>query len=47
MYKRERIYKSDYDNLDIVYDSWCKIAFYILGVSSWKLLAFFPLPIPF
>ena len=30
---QERIYKSSYDNLEIVYDSWCKIVFYILGVD--------------
>ena len=28
MYERERIYKSGYDNLEIAYDSWCKIVFY-------------------
>ena len=38
MYKREIIYKSDYDNLEIVHDFWCKIVFYILGVNYWKLL---------
>jgi hypothetical protein len=32
IYERERIYKSCYDNLEIVYDSWCKIVFYVLGV---------------
>jgi hypothetical protein len=35
---KERIYKCGYDNLEIVYDSWCKIILYILGVSYWKLL---------
>jgi len=38
MYERERIYKSGYDNLEIVYDSWCKIVFYIIRVDYWKLL---------
>jgi hypothetical protein len=37
MYKREKIYKSDYDNLEIVYDFWYKTVFYILGVDYWKL----------
>ena len=38
MYKRERIYKSGQDNLEIVQDSRCKIVFYILRVNYWKLL---------
>jgi hypothetical protein len=35
MYKK-RLYKSDYDNLQTVYDS-CKIVFYILDVDYYKL----------
>ena len=38
MYKRERIYKSGQDNLEIVQDFRCKIVFYILGVNYQKLL---------
>jgi hypothetical protein len=33
IYEREKIYKSGYDNLEIVHDSWCKIIFCILGVD--------------
>ena len=31
-------YKSGLDNLEIVYDSWCKIIIYILGVNYWELV---------
>jgi hypothetical protein len=49
MYDRERISKSGYDNLEIVYDSWSKIVFYILGLDYWKLweVASFFLSVPF
>jgi hypothetical protein len=33
IYEKEIIYKSGYDNLEIIYDFWCKIVFYVLGVD--------------
>jgi len=38
MYKREIKYKGDYYDLEIVYDSCCKIMFYLLSARFWKLL---------
>jgi hypothetical protein len=31
--QERKLYKSSWDNLEIVYDSLCKIVFYVLGVN--------------
>ena len=38
VYNRQRKYKSDCSDLEVIRDSWCKIVFYILGARFEKLL---------